>query len=1170
MFALPPSLERRASSFQQATSRLGVPGVTELFLSEYIEGSSNNKALEIFNGTGAAVDLAAGNYDVQMYFNGNSNPGLTIRLTGTVADGDVYVLAHSNADPAILAQADQTNGAGWFNGNDVVVLRKNGVVLDVIGQIGFDPGTEWGSGLTSTADNTLRRKDTILGGDPNGGDAFDPSVEWIGLATETFDGLGNHNVLVPSTPTPEPTSTLEPTPTDTPTSTPTLTPSPTSTPSPTATPEPVLPLLISEVLYDGETPQTEGDEFVEIYNPHAVTIDLSLYRLGDEETASGSEGFYRFPVGASIDPGATVLIAKNAEAFQARFGMWPHFELRPDLDTPEVPDLARDTSWGSGHWALSNTGDEVVLVGPADEILDAIVYGNGNRAAVGVAGDVRAAAPLSLQRLGTQDTNEMNADFLAALPVPGRVTELPAAPPPVPGLALSGGMWAYWGDLQAQSSFSDGAGPPTYAYAVARANGLHFLGIADHSHHLTPERWASLRQIADQASQAGAFIGLAGFEWTHPSDGHLNVFGIEALASRDDPATDTLGEFYAWLVSQPGAIAQFNHPDPLIGDFQDFAYEPGAAGAIALIELSRGQGHGYRRLEESYLRALWAGWRVGAANNSDTHEADWGSGTWRRTGILARELSEAELLTALRARRIFATEDYNLAIALRANGTWMGSRLPATSELDLVVEMVDRDGELATLELWDRNRLIASQAAAGATQWSIQVAPRAGHFYWARSIQADGDRAYTSPLWIEGSAAAETIMLNEILPAPRSDWNGDGRSDTDDEWVELYNPGPEAVGLGGWILDDRPDGGSPPYTIPLGMEIPPRGFILLYRSQTRLALNDDGDTVRLLRPEGSLADEFSYPGSRDDQSFSRTLEGGWSADYEVTPGAPNRPRPSQSQPSRGDEVSPTTVAGAKVLAANSRVIIEGQVTAPPELLGRGVLYLQDSSAGIRIYMRQGAYLALKEGDHVRVRGRVGSFHGEAEIRVSQTSDVELLGPGDPLAPLAISTREGGEEREGSLVAMRGRVMEIRGASFYLDDGSGAARVFVRDSTGIPRPPLEIGDRAEVIGIVSQYAQSAPFEGGYRLLPRYASDIVREASRRSSAPTPRPTIATPVDSGDRSVFFVGGATPEAVFQAAGDEVAIAPPPSEGMRLEWFLVIPLGLGLALAISRWRASR
>ena len=165
---------------------------TELFFSEYIEGSSNNKALEIFNGTGAMVNLANQGYNVQMFFNGATTPALTINLTGSVGNADVYVIAHSSADAAILAQADQTSGASWFTGNDTIVLRKGTTIIDVIGQVGFDPGAGWGTGLTSTADHTLRRKTVVCAGKTNAGAAFDPVAEWEGSAINTFNGLGSH------------------------------------------------------------------------------------------------------------------------------------------------------------------------------------------------------------------------------------------------------------------------------------------------------------------------------------------------------------------------------------------------------------------------------------------------------------------------------------------------------------------------------------------------------------------------------------------------------------------------------------------------------------------------------------------------------------------------------------------------------------------------------------------------------------------------------------------------------------------------------------------------------------------------------------------------------------------------------------------------------------------
>ncbi len=165
---------------------------TELFFSEYVEGSGNNKALEVSNGTGAAVDLAAGAYAVDFYFNGSATASTTVALDGTVASKDVFVLADNDAAEAVLGAADQTSTASFFNGDDAVVLRKGITVLDVIGQIGFDPGSAWGSGLTSTQNSTLQRQESVMQGDADGGNAFDPAAEWDGFATDTFTGLGNY------------------------------------------------------------------------------------------------------------------------------------------------------------------------------------------------------------------------------------------------------------------------------------------------------------------------------------------------------------------------------------------------------------------------------------------------------------------------------------------------------------------------------------------------------------------------------------------------------------------------------------------------------------------------------------------------------------------------------------------------------------------------------------------------------------------------------------------------------------------------------------------------------------------------------------------------------------------------------------------------------------------
>lgn len=161
-----------------------------LVISEYVEGSGNNKAIELLNTGTEVIDLTA--WELQIFFNGATSPGQTINLEGSVAPGGNFVFASSSADPAILAVADQTTGAGLFNGDDAVVLLNGGSPADSIGQTGTDPGSYWGSGEIRTQDRTLRRKAGVPG-DTDPFDAFDPIVAFDGYPQNTFDDLGSAN-----------------------------------------------------------------------------------------------------------------------------------------------------------------------------------------------------------------------------------------------------------------------------------------------------------------------------------------------------------------------------------------------------------------------------------------------------------------------------------------------------------------------------------------------------------------------------------------------------------------------------------------------------------------------------------------------------------------------------------------------------------------------------------------------------------------------------------------------------------------------------------------------------------------------------------------------------------------------------------------------------------------
>ncbi len=132
------------------------------------------------------------------------------------------------------------------------------------------------------------------------------------------------------------------------------------------------------------------------------------------------------------------------------------------------------------------------------------------------------------------------------------------------------------------------------------------------------------------------------------------------------------------------------------------------------------------------------------------------------------------------------------------------------------------------------------------------------------------------------------VRLNEILPAPAAvDWDGDGTADALDEWIELTNTGVVTVDIGGWSLEAASGGAA--YAIPAGTLIGPGEFVVLYRDTTGIALNDDGDGARLLRPGGGVEGMAIFGALGVDRSYSRDEAGAWHADWSPSPGSANLP-----------------------------------------------------------------------------------------------------------------------------------------------------------------------------------------------------------------------------------------------------------------------------------------
>jgi predicted extracellular nuclease len=292
-----------------ATGLSAQTATAELFISEYVEGSSNNKAIEIYNPGSEPVDLSA--YELQRYANGSAIPTTeTQPLSGTIAPGDVYVVANPAASTAILAVTDLTSSVASFNGDDVVELLNGGATIDVIGEIGFDPGTEWSNGGVSTLNQTLRRNSDVCVGDADGSDPFLPDAQWQGFPVDSFDGLGAHSVTCTVGSGPEPPN-----------------------------------LVISEIMYNPASAEDDW-EWVEVYNAGSEVVDLSGYVI-DDSNSTAHEGANI--ASGSIPPGGSAILFNAEDLISADFAAAWGTGL----------NLIPVTNWST--MALNNSGDTVGL-----------------------------------------------------------------------------------------------------------------------------------------------------------------------------------------------------------------------------------------------------------------------------------------------------------------------------------------------------------------------------------------------------------------------------------------------------------------------------------------------------------------------------------------------------------------------------------------------------------------------------------------------------------------------------------------------------------------------------------------------------------------------------------------------------------------------------------------
>ena len=392
----------------------------------------------------------------------------------------------------------------------------------------------------------------------------------------------------------------------------------------------------------------------------------------------------------------------------------------------------------------------------------------------------------------------------------------------------------YFGQLHSHTQYSDGAGSLEkaleYVKDLPESANVDFVAFTDHSNYFDSKNnpnveaalydtslvkdsdpshsWATYKNTvaAFNAANAGKKVAIAGFEMTWSGGpGHINTFNTPGIVSRNNTTLNSktkdagLQAYYKLLSQTEGvdSISQFNHPGTTFGNFIDFGYWNAVVDTrMYMVEVGNGEGQigagGYYPSYEQYIMALDKGWHVAPTNNQDNHKGRWGNANDARDVILTDDFTEDGIYAALRARRMYATEDKNLEIDYTVNGNMMGSIIdvPETLNFEISFNDPDRTDSIAKVELvvnsgkvaytWDS----AADLAKGSV--SVELAPEYT-YYFVRVTEGDGDLAVTAPVWVgeslklgisKAECGTSTPVTNEELTITTTFFNSEAKPAT--------------------------------------------------------------------------------------------------------------------------------------------------------------------------------------------------------------------------------------------------------------------------------------------------------------------------------------------------------------------------------------------------------
>ena len=377
----------------------------------------------------------------------------------------------------------------------------------------------------------------------------------------------------------------------------------------------------------------------------------------------------------------------------------------------------------------------------------------------------------------------------------------------------------YFGQLHSHTQYSDGSGTLNsaldYIGNLPKNANINFVAFTDHSNYFDSKTnpndkaalydttlvkdsdanhsWATYKKtVADFNESHSDLVALAGFEMTWSGGpGHINTFNTPGIVSRNNTELNSkendagMKAYYALLSQEEGAdsISQFNHPGKTFGTFKDFSYwDPVIDSRMYMVEVGNGEGQigagGYYPSYSEYIKALDKGWHLAPTNNQDNHKGKWGNANDARDVILTDDFTEQGIYRAIRAMRVYATEDKNLEITYTVNGQQLGSIItekPKKLNVSVTVYDPDKTDSIVKVELVANSGIVAhtwsdpTELASGKVE--AELDPKYS-YYFVRVTEGDGDLAVTAPVWVGETlklgissveCGTETPVTNEAL-----------------------------------------------------------------------------------------------------------------------------------------------------------------------------------------------------------------------------------------------------------------------------------------------------------------------------------------------------------------------------------------------------------------------